>query len=99
MAIEGYELLMTTMPSTPDELPPAGSEPAPDPGPIVPSGGEDSPPSIDPTREPGSDPQTDPDPDHPDDPDVDPAEGGLATRDADQTRVDREMARGIPPVD
>jgi hypothetical protein len=58
-----------------------GTEPAPDPGPIVPSGGEETNPTIDPDV-----------PDRDPDPDTDPATRGLATRDRDQLEVDQEMS-------
>jgi hypothetical protein len=58
---------MTEQPTDPDT--------APDPGPIVPSGGEEQPPTIDPA----------------DDPQPDPDERGLAHRDEDQAAVDQEM--------
>lgn len=70
----GYEAGMTTEPMP-------GQEPAPDPGPIVPSGGEEISPTIDPDV-----PPRDPDPD------ADPDTRGLASRDQDQAEVDQEMA-------
>jgi len=62
----------------PDTTPaPGQDEPAPDPGPIVPSPGPSEQPTID-----------TPDPD----PQPDPELGGLASRDEDQTAVDREVS-------
>jgi len=57
---------------------PIDPEQPPDPGPIVPSGGEDAPPTIDPEPRPA-------------DPEPDPDERGLAHRDEDQAEVDREL--------
>ncbi|MBA2698728.1 MAG: hypothetical protein H0U61_08145 [Nocardioidaceae bacterium] len=74
---------MTIDPQPPTETTPGepspGGEPAPDPGPIVPSPGPSDPPSID----------------TPPQPETDPDLGGLASRDVDQSGVDQEVSPDV----